>query len=487
VVALFVGAIVGALWLHDLEQRDQIERSLRATDSGQRILDSVVAMENATRDFTFVHDERALARFDASQQLEEQAAVSARASVDGGSSPAASLRDEESVVARWQVLALADIDRARRGDTSVAPATAAAERDLVLDDLRAANASFQRAVTQSGVDERDHISTLGTVAVLGLGGVFALANYLFFIRIEQREARFQARQLRFAEELQLVPALDHAARVLARHIRRSMRAATVDVQLAGEHEEPPLPDDTSVAVDSENGKVVARRLVAGGRGIGVVRVTSDRRLRTRERACLDDSVLRAAPVLASLRMLVIAQSQAATDVLTGLGNRRLIEDALDRLVAQSRRTGESFAVVMIDVDGFKAVNDEFGHQRGDDVLVRIAGALQVSTRPYDIVGRRGGDEFIMLLSRVDVDAATAIADRCRRAVDELHVMAAGAQITASFGLAIASPPDVETGALVRTADAALYEAKASGGNAVVVASNDGSLRSATAARIVAEL
>ena len=128
---------------------------------------------------------------------------------------------------------------------------------------------------------------------------------------------------------------------------------------------------------------------------------ANRDLRESTERWVHDSILRAAPVLATLRTLADAQARAATDPLTGLGNRRLVEDALGRAAAQAQRTGDGFAVAMIDVDRFKRVNDTFGHEAGDALLVAIADALSGATREYDVVGRHGGDEFIVLLPGLD--------------------------------------------------------------------------------------
>jgi diguanylate cyclase (GGDEF)-like protein len=187
-----------------------------------------------------------------------------------------------------------------------------------------------------------------------------------------------------------------------------------------------------------------------------------------------DSILRAAPVLANLRNLSVAQARAATDPLTGLGNRRLVEDALARMLAQSRRTGDSIAVVMIDVDRFKSVNDTFGHEAGDALLVEIARVLSAGTREYDIVGRRGGDEFVVLLAQVDGVQASQIIDRCRQAIAAVHVGQPPVTATASFGIAMSGDATDDPAALIRAADEALYSAKARGGNCVVTTVTAGS-------------
>jgi diguanylate cyclase (GGDEF)-like protein len=187
-----------------------------------------------------------------------------------------------------------------------------------------------------------------------------------------------------------------------------------------------------------------------------------------------DSILRAAPVLATLQTLADAQARAATDPLTGLGNRRLVEDALARVAARSRRTGEAFAVAVVDVDRFKAVNDTYGHAAGDALLVAIADALTTATRADDIVGRWGGDEFVVVLAGVDHRDAVHVVERCHRAVGDIRLGRAGIRVSASFGVAASRLGDLADPAhVVRAADEAVYSAKAHGGDCVVLAPTSG--------------
>src|SRR5262249_26095778 len=144
----------------------------------------------------------------------------------------------------------------------------------------------------------------------------------------------------------------------------------------------------------------------------------------------------------------------------GLGNRRLVEDALARLVARSGRTGEAFAVAVIDIDRFKVVNDTYGHAAGDALLVAIAEALTNATRADDIVGRWGGDEFVVVLAGLDRADAVTVVERCRRAIAGIRLGRPAIRTTASFGVAPSSPGDLgDPAQLVRAADAAVYSAK----------------------------
>jgi diguanylate cyclase (GGDEF)-like protein len=160
-------------------------------------------------------------------------------------------------------------------------------------------------------------------------------------------------------------------------------------------------------------------------------------------------------------------AQATTDTLTGLPNRRQLDDELDRQIAGTRRHPQPLSVVLIDIDRFKAVNDRFGHEVGDHVLIEIAGRLAGSVRSPDILGRWGGEEFLLISPHTDHDAALELAERCRGRVADTAFHEA-ADITASFGVAtLAAGEDARS--RVRRADHALYRAKNDGRDRVVAA------------------
>lgn len=152
--------------------------------------------------------------------------------------------------------------------------------------------------------------------------------------------------------------------------------------------------------------------------------------------------------------------KALTDPLTGLPNRRGIEERL----AQSLAGSAPVTLILFDLDRFKRVNDELGHDVGDDLLRRLGELLRDHLRRSDLIGRWGGEEFVMLSTGLTREEAVAAAERLRRAVAAADVGQAGS-ITASFGVALSRPGD-RADALVARADAALYAAKRAGRNRV---------------------
>jgi two-component system cell cycle response regulator len=174
----------------------------------------------------------------------------------------------------------------------------------------------------------------------------------------------------------------------------------------------------------------------------------------------------AAMALGRAILLGRLRTAAETDGLTEVANRRMFDVALEREAGQSRRTGESFAVALVDLDFFKSLNDQHGHQTGDDVLRRAARAIRDTCREGDLAARYGGEEFAVIFTHVTADQAAVAAERVRSAIQGI---AGGVPVTASVGVATFPDHADDPHELLSQADAALYLAKSSGRNRVVVA------------------
>jgi two-component system cell cycle response regulator len=161
---------------------------------------------------------------------------------------------------------------------------------------------------------------------------------------------------------------------------------------------------------------------------------------------------------------------AVIDPLTGIYNRRYASQHMLRVMERARETDGVFAVMMIDLDKFKSINDRFGHDAGDAVLREFSRRLQENIRGVDLVARFGGEEFFVAMPDVDRHAAAAAAERIRRAVEGAPVMLPGGKdrvdVTVSIGVSIAGACDDDAEAIIRRADCALYNSKESGRNRV---------------------
>ncbi|MEJ2347448.1 MAG: diguanylate cyclase [Gammaproteobacteria bacterium] len=168
------------------------------------------------------------------------------------------------------------------------------------------------------------------------------------------------------------------------------------------------------------------------------------------------------------------QHMAIRDALTGQYNRREFKARLGMELQRARRYSHPFAVLLIDIDHFKKVNDTYGHPAGDRVLVTVAGALHDSMRPADTVARYGGEEFAVILPETRAETAVAMAERLRECVAEqsVHLGNEEIRVTASVGVAAFPQHGGRTDVLMQEADRALYAAKAAGRDRVLLADPD---------------
>jgi two-component system cell cycle response regulator len=230
----------------------------------------------------------------------------------------------------------------------------------------------------------------------------------------------------------------------------------------------PTRDPWLTALLPQARRIVAVRMAAdpqvwlviqhGGRG--------GRRAERRILSTLTQAVATTALAYSRAQLLFQARRAASTDGLTGVANRRTFDAELQALAATWQSRHQPYALVLVDVDHFKAVNDQLGHQAGDEVLRMVARILDGAARPGDVTARYGGEEFAILLPGAGTGAAAEVAERARIA---LRAVSAPVRITASFGVA-GVPEDIgEPAALVEAADNALLHAKRSGRDCVIIA------------------
>ena len=177
----------------------------------------------------------------------------------------------------------------------------------------------------------------------------------------------------------------------------------------------------------------------------------------------------AAPVLETKRLMENLRDATLRDPMTGLNNRRFLEEYVETLVASVQRKRTQAAILMLDLDYFKMVNDTYGHDAGDAVLKALSSLLTQSVRASDLVIRYGGEEFLIILIDSEGVAADNVAEKIRLAVENLQVQVAGITLQKTISIGIADfPTDSETfWQAVKFADVALYQAKERGRNRVI--------------------
>jgi diguanylate cyclase (GGDEF)-like protein len=470
-------------------------------DRPQRLLDANAAMESLLlRQAVAVGrpGSAQLASFARLSRGFDDALARGRDATRAGSADRALLAEQATLADRW-----------RR--------SAADERARLLDRFLARNAALaQRASSAQGARNRTRrlvllLTAIAFVALLAGAGAFtALRGWRrHAARVDEDkrllldDRRHRAAQEELGRALQGTRSQREAQRMLKRYLERAFpdgRATVLDRDNADNRLEAVtgLPADSPLGVtllDAEPDDCLAVGFgqphhraadgdpllpcklcspldcavtcvpsLVGGEVIGSVLLETSCSLDHDDRRRVNDAVAHAAPVLASMRNLRLAETRAATDALTGLANRRAAEETLKLMVASADRTMSCCSVALFDLDHFKRVNDAYGHEKGDQLLAAVGQVARASVRASDFVARFGGEEFLLVLSNTDVEGALVVCDKLRLAIAGLRIPGMLEQASASFGVA-AFPGDGTTPeALLRGADRALYAAKSAGRN-----------------------
>jgi diguanylate cyclase (GGDEF)-like protein len=425
--------------------------------------------------------------------------------------PPAQHADVEQFVRQWMVV------RSLLSPTNVAAHPTAALATELSNDYQPVGAHLDRLFLKEqaiGHTDQVHASSNAArtavlviaVAIVAIGaGVLLLLRDVRAIRRTLEPGRDQAE---FVDTLQIANDEDEAHRLLQRHLERVLAPATAVVLNSNNSADrleaaTPLPIASPLAVTlrgaeprsclavrsgrthTESGTKPALLpcpvcgpcqgvsscvpLVVGGEVIGSVLLIRPVGHQLADELRIRESVSQAAPVLANLRNLAIAEIRASTDGLTGLPNKRAVTDALKRMYGQAATTGAPLSLLLLDLDHFKQINDVRGHAVGDQVLAKVGAVLQSVLRTGDFAGRNGGEEFAIILPDTEVAKALQIAERVRAAVAEISFPGTDVTVTTSIG--IAGYPDHATtpDRLERLADSALYVAKRQGRNRAEVA------------------
>jgi diguanylate cyclase (GGDEF)-like protein len=499
-------AMAGASAAINLRQQQSATRSANLTSQAVQMSGHFFAAHDAMQQY--VHgDKTALDRYKESL-FSLRADLAAATRLAGGDRQlAAHMTVVSTIVGNWSSIA----------DTGAENGWLQAAQNR---ELNAFVASFRLADTalvdaigseRSASLGRAALTSVLLIVVLGLIGIASGAS---FWRYETRlrkqrdleKSRERSAQRELTEMLQVTRSEGEAYSLLRRYIERlvpNARAVVLNRNNSKDRLEPrtPLPSGSCLAdalMDARPDSCLAVRLartveqdpenqtllecdvcaclgrstcvpsLVGGEVIGSVLVDHDAPLRDTDAPRIADAVSQAAPVLANLRNLEIAEARALTDGLTGLPNARAFQDTLKQLVAHSIRSEEPLSVTILDLDRFKQLNDTLGHEKGDLALAAVGAAIAGTIRASDFAARYGGEEFVVVMPDTDQDGAVTLANKLRLAIEGLVVIGIDRTLTASFGVASLTVDGGDPDALMRIADRALYAAKAAGRNRVEV-------------------
>ncbi|MDO8213336.1 diguanylate cyclase [Conexibacter sp. CPCC 206217] len=501
--ALLIGWLVTLLLVFGSLRHDTDEQFDRI-DASQRLETAMLDQEIGVRGFLSTFEDEDLDPYREAKQRFDALMVQELRRARSEETRAALLR-LRSAAGAWQSLAAEDVRRLTLDDTRFRDDLKT--REAPIDTFRAELSHYQELLERER--ERDANSLLRRavaliVAVSMLVGAIAL---VVLRRGTLRERRYNRAQAEFAAAMQSAGDEGEADELLKRHLERQLgdeAVVTVLRRTPGDdrlragtppHAGTPLaagiadarPRDclairrgaahsqgdeeplVACGVCGGSGPASCRPLLVGDGIIGSVLVEDPNGRAARDRRVVSDSILQAAPILAGLRTLALAQSRATTDALTQLPNRWALQDALQRMQAQANRSHRPLSLVLLDIDRFKVLNDTWGHDAGDRALVAVGRALTGELRESDLAARTGGEEFAVLLPDTPLQGAMAVAEQLRGAIAAVDLDLDDHSLTASFGVAVLGLHASDAEALMQVADRALYAAKRAGRDRVEVA------------------
>jgi diguanylate cyclase (GGDEF)-like protein len=503
--------VAAAVLFSSETQRHAADRNFQEATASQSLLADFLDQERAFSDYLITGRADALTDYltgggRVSAELDQASKVS-----KDDKREVATIVRQRSAWETWQTLANGELAaRDRQIDSKRA---AVLRRDRLVDAYTAANQDYGVRLAAVRSIEEGQAALVAVWLTLGLSAVFVSigAGLMFRARRRERQRRasraaertaqeaFVSSQARFGEALQVTTSQSEAHRLLIRHVetaipnsvgmafnrnnsanrleptvaidqsdplwerlRDAEPRSCLAVRLSRRYERGP---DAQEIVDCEicgglpRAASSCQPLLVGGEVIGSVLVSMDDTPTDADRRRIDESVVQAAPVLANLRNLALAERRAATDSLTGLPNKRALDDSIKQMAAQAGRTASPLSIIFLDLDHFKRINDTHGHDRGDEVLAAVGALLRHELRASDVPGRMGGEEFLILLPATDGRGAMTIAEKLRLAIHDLEIRGLEHAITASLGVATLPDDAADTDTLIRTADRALYAAK----------------------------
>jgi diguanylate cyclase (GGDEF)-like protein len=522
---LSVLAIAGVVLYASESQRKVADENYHEAIVAKELGADMLARENALNDYieTGRADELVL-MYEADRRLdsnlEHAEELSSDSEVELGT-----LEAMEAAEDSWDAVGKIAIDAKQAGD-SPPGSKKSAYRESLVDNFVRANREYQHMLDEARVEELKAAALVPVKLILLVSVLLGAVSFAVSVRrrrnlhanlaakkaADEAEWSYAQDQSRFGEAMQVAENQAEGHDILTRHLERGIPDATITVLIRNNSADRleaalQLSEDSALAEPLEQakprsclavrlsrpvdqgpntreivtcevcgaqpGESTCQPLLVGGEVIGSVLTTVERAPSDGERRRIQDSVTQAAPVLANLRNLALAELRAATDALTGLPNRRAIDDHLKRLMAGAGRSLTPMSAILLDLDHFKEINDTFGHERGDEVLAALGALMRSELRGSDFAGRSGGEEFIVMLPDTDRAGALRVAEHLRQAMHSLSVPSVSRAITASFGVATYPDDALDGETLMRLADRALYAAKRGGRDRVEATSAAG--------------
>jgi diguanylate cyclase (GGDEF)-like protein len=518
-LVIAVGLVAAALvFAFHVQGRDTL-KSADESNSAVVALTAMLDQETGVRGFLYTGQEQFLEPYLTGRLAYATARLQVAQAAAGDSVTANLAAAEDNAARAWQTAAARNIAARQVGNVSHENQVLQAEAGKQqMDRFRAVNTQLRNRLDQRRNARLSEASTVSTIAVVLLAGLLALFGFLWLRRNSRRalsaseqEVAYRVSQQKFTDLIQAVDGETEAHQLVQRHLQRVvpgaiatvltrnnsdnrleaatdvapdsvLRHALIDaeprscfaIRLGRAHEDGPGCDELiSCNVCSHGGGAAnCQPLLVGGKVIGSVLIERLRPLEENERRSVAETVVQAAPVLANLRTIAIAESRAATDALTGLPNRRAMQDSLKRMAAHAGRSAQPLAAIAFDLDNFKTINDRYGHDVGDAALCAVAECLRENIRESDFASRTGGEEFLVLCPDIDLDGALTLAEKLRDALSREAIPQLHEPVTASFGVALIPNHAGTADTLLRRADRASYIAKGLGRNRVEAAAEE---------------
>jgi diguanylate cyclase (GGDEF)-like protein len=504
-LAVPVIMIAGAVFLTGRVQRDAALLGAKRQTTSQNMLTAMLDQETGARGLFLTRQRIFLEPWEQGRVAFATGVVDMRSLVAGDPALTRMLALQERQGLRWHRATERRIAKLEQSGRSGSVDIALQGKSL-MDAYRAGHAAFD---VQLAGRRATSMTTASAIAV-GLVAALVIALVGIALRLTRRLARtadvHQRDQSELRELLQVSETEQESRILLIRHVERllpEVRAAVFNRNNSDDRLEITRGGSTAASaldgVDPESlrprscmavrlsrpfghdrgsdalstceicgdmpGKSACEPLLVGGQVIGSVLVVSKASIGSNDRVRVRESVSQAAPILANQRNLKIAETRAASDALTGLPNRRAADDTLKRMAAHAGRSASSLAAILLDIDYFKKLNDQHGHEAGDRALALIGRIITSTIRGSDFAARYGGEEFLMLLPDTDHHGVMIVAEKLRSEIERAELPGLGS-MTASLGTAVLPADAGDADGLLRKADRALYSAKEHGRNRV---------------------